>query len=129
MLSNFDGGVTKSSKFYSLRVVKPTRYGVNIGATAFTGQVTNAFINQASTTGVSFSLSMDLFQNFLGRQTDNSLKKSGYAKQRAQLEKKAGLKNFENNIRKIYWALVANNERKKLLTRIVKLAEKQYYEA
>ena len=129
LLSNFDGGVTKSSTSYSLGVNKPTLYGINIGAKLFSSKMSNAFITDASTTGASLSLSMDLFKNFLGRQSKNSQEKSSLAHERAKFEKQIGIKNFESNLRKLYWALVANNERKRLLTSIVELSKKQYQQA
>ena len=92
LLNNFDGGVTRSATSYSLGVVKPTRYGIEVDIKAFGGKSTNAFVNDAATSGVSVSLSMDLLQNFLGRQTDNDLKKSRLSLERAKLEKKANLK-------------------------------------
>ncbi len=129
LLNNFDGGVTRSATSYSLGIVKPTRYGMEFGAEAFGNKATNAFVTDAATNGAAFSLSVDLFQNFLGRQTDSALKQSKLSLRRAELEKKSSLKTFEANIRKLYWALVANNEQKKLLKSLVKTAEKQYRDA
>ncbi|MBT4761656.1 MAG: TolC family protein [Bdellovibrionaceae bacterium] len=128
LLSNFDGGVVKSSSAYLVGLQKPTQYGVDIGLKAFSNKSTNAFINDAATTGVSFSLAVDLYQNFLGRSTSNDFKKSELSLKRAELEKKTQLKGFESNVRKLYWALVANNEQKVLLSSLVKMAEKQYQE-
>ncbi|MCB9091468.1 MAG: TolC family protein [Halobacteriovoraceae bacterium] len=129
LLSRSDGGVTSHASHYSLGIVKPTRYGIDMKLEAFGNKVSNAFITDSATTGVSLSLSMDLYQNFLGRQTDNNLEKSALSVERAKLEKKINLKTFESNIRKLYWALVANQEQKKFLEKLVTLAEKQYKEA
>lgn len=129
LLSNFDGGVTQSSSSYSLGLVKPTAYGVEVGVKAFGGKAANAFVTDAATAGVALNLRVDLFKNFLGRSTNSDLKKSELSVQRAELEKKSSLKTFETNVRKLYWALVANNEQKNLLTSLVSLAEKQYKDA
>lgn len=129
LLNNFDGGVINSSSSYTVGLTKPTRYGVDVGIKAFANKSTNAFVSDASTTGVSINLAIDLFQNLLGRQSHNDLKKSEFSVKRAELEKKSSLKTFESNTRKIYWSLVANNEQRALLESLVKSAEKQYKDA
>lgn len=129
LLDRFDGGVTRRASSYSLGLVKPTRYGIDLGLKAFESKSSNAFIKDAANAGVAFSLSLDLYKNFLGRQTDNNLESASLNLKRAELEKKASLKSFESNLRKLYWALVANNEQKLLLTNLVDLSKKQYQEA
>lgn len=129
LLNNFDGGVTRSATSYSLGVVKPTRYGIDLGLKAFGNKATNAFVSDAATSGVAFSLSLDLYKNFLGRTTDNEIQRSNLNLKRATLEKKASIKSFESNIRKLYWALVANNEQKRLLKTLATLSNTQYKEA
>ncbi len=129
LLGNLDGGVTERSTSFSLGLVKPTRYGLDVGLSAFGGKISNAFIKDAASTGMTVSLSLDLLKDFLGRTTDNNLKKSEYAVRRAELEKQASLKSFESNIRKLYWALVANNEQRLLLEGLVKLSYQQFQEA
>ena len=88
LLSNFDGGVVDTSSRYSLRIIKPTSYGITIIGTAFSNQITNTFISKATTTGLSFNLSMDLYQNLLGKKTKSSLQRSAYRVERAKYEKK-----------------------------------------
>jgi outer membrane protein TolC len=129
LLSNFDAGVTQSSTTYNVGLVKPTRYGVDLGLKAFTGKSRNIFINDASTSGVTFSLSIDLYQNFLGRHSNNDLRKSETGTKRALLEKKSSVKTFETNLRKLYWSLVANNEQNILLNSLLNSSEKQFKEA
>lgn len=129
LLNNFDGGVTSSASSYSLGLVKPTRYGVEVGVKAFGEKATNAFVSDAAANGATLSLSVDLWQDFLGRRTNNDLKRSRLSVERAELEKVSSLETFEANIRKLYWSLVANNERKKLISGLVNSAYKQYQEA
>jgi len=120
--------VIQSSSLYSLGLVKPTAYGVDIGLKLFGSKASNAFVSGAATTGVGLNLSIDLMQNFLGRKTKNDLKKSKYILERAELEKKISLKLIEVNLRKLYWSLVANNEQKILLSSLADLAKKQFNE-
>lgn len=125
LLNNFDGGVTRRASSYSVGLVKPTRYGVEVGIKAFGEKATNAFVTDAATNGASISLSMDLYKNFLGRSSSNSLKQGAFSLKRASLEKESRLKTFEANVRKLYWGLIANNERRKLLTSLTEQSEKQ----
>ncbi len=129
LLSNFDGGVTRRSTTYSLGLIKPTKYGLEVGVKAFGAKVSNAFINRAATTGISLDLSMDLYKNFLGRITKSSLEKGQLSMKRALIEKNISVKTFKNNLRKIYWAIVANNEQKNLLENLVELSRKQFNES
>lgn len=126
LLNSFDGGVIQNATNYSLALNKPTRYGVDLGLKVFGDKVTNAFVSDAATNGVTLSLAVDLFRNFLGKKTDSDLKRSALGLKRAELEKKLSTTAFESNIRKVYWALVANQERTRLLTSLVKTSEKQY---
>jgi outer membrane protein TolC len=126
LLSPNDGGVTRDSSSFNVGLVKPTQYGLELGVKAFSEKKTNAFINNATTSGLSFSLSLDLYQDFLGRRTRRELNKSLISSDRAKLEQRAQEKAFETNLRKLYWALVANNEQKKILDVIVDLSKKQY---
>jgi hypothetical protein len=129
LLSNFDGGVTEKSSMYSLGITKPTRYGIDLGVKVFGKKSTNSFIRDAATTGIAASLTMDLYQNFLGRKTNSDLMKSQMTTKRAKLEKEASLKSFEMSVRKLYWAIVSNNEQLNLLKAQVILSEKQYKES
>ncbi len=129
LLSNFDGGVVTRASQFSLDIVKPTQYGIDLSVGAFGQKTSNAFISDAATAGVSVGLSMDLYQNFLGRSTNSELRRSSLAVQRAKLEKGINLKVFKSNLRKLYWALVANNEQQRLLSSLVDSAYHQYQEA
>jgi len=124
-LGEFDPFV-QSATDYSLGLNKPTKYGIDIGLKVFGTKSSNAFVQNAATSGVTLNLSMDLIKNFMGRQTNNGLKQSALALRRAELEKKAATKSFTSNVRKIYWGLVANEERERFLKSLVKTSEKQY---
>ncbi len=128
-LNGFDGGVTQRATEYSVGLVKPTQYGMNLGVKSFGSKITNPFITDAATSGVGVELSLDLFKDFLGRSTNSNLKKSEFEMKRAELEKKIGIKTFEANLRKLYWNLVAIEEKRKLLKSLVSSAEKQYKES
>ncbi len=129
LLSAFDGGVTNNYNSFSLGINKPTSYGVDFELSAFSEKTTNAFISGAAKAGMSLSMTMDLFEDFLGRKTRSNLKTSYLELKRAELEKKVNQKTFYSNLKKIYWGLVANSERKRLLTTLAELAKTQFEEA
>jgi len=127
-LNDFDA-FTESATDYSLALNKPTKYGIDVGLKVFGVKSSNAFVQNAATNGVTLNLSMDLLKNFLGRQTNNGIKQSALALKRAELEKKAAVKTFTNSVKKVYWALVANEERERFLNSLVKTSEQQYKES
>jgi len=124
-LGQFDP-FTQSATDYSLALNKPTKYGVDVGLKVFGTKSSSAFVQNSATTGVTLNLSMDLLKNFLGKETNNGLKQSALVLKRAELEKKAAVKSFTSNVRKVYWALVANEERERFLKSLVKTSEKQF---
>ena len=128
LLNNFDA-VTQNATNYSVGLVKPTEYGLDLSLKAFGDKITNAFVSGASTNGVIFGLSVDLYQNFLGRKTKWSLKQADANLKKAKLEKEVELKTFEANLRKMYWSLVANEEKRILLESLVTTAEQQLSDA
>jgi outer membrane protein TolC len=128
LLNNFDA-VTQNATNYTIGLVKPTEYGVDLSLKAFGDKITNAFVSGASTNGVIFGLSVDLYQDFFGRKTKWSLKQADANFKKAKLEKEVELKTFEANLRKMYWSLVSNEEKKILMESLVKTAEQQLSDA
>ncbi len=127
-LAPFDA-FTQSSSQYNVALVKPTAYGVDLSLKAFAQKSTNVFVSGATINGLALGLTVDLFQNFLGRKTKTSLRQTAAGLKRANLEKQTGLKTFESNLRKIYWSLVATKEQKALLESLIKTAEAQLKDA
>lgn len=129
LLSNNDAGVMSRNSSYSVGVVKPTKYGLDVGLSYQASKNSNAFLKGGSTSALSLQLSFDLYQNFLGKKTRQALQNSRISVEVAELEKKISLKSFHTNIKKLYWNLVANREKEKLVGSLEKLAEKQLKEA
>ncbi len=128
LLNNFDA-VTQNATNYTFGVVRPTSMGVDLSVKAFGEKITNAFVSGASTNGVVLGLSIDLYQNFLGRKSNWTLKQADANLKKAKLEKQVELKAFESNLRKMYWSLVANEEKKILVESLIQTAEKQLSDA
>jgi outer membrane protein TolC len=121
--------VTSPIKDFSLGVEKPTSLGMKLGAKIFAQQTTNSFVTSSTTTGISAELAMDLHKDFLGRITKTELDNRKMEADKADLEKKISKKAFIQNLRKLYWALVANNEAQKITKELLITANQQVKQA
>ncbi len=121
--------VTSPIKDFSLGVEKPTALGMKLGAKVFAQQTTNSFVNSSTTTGISAELAMDLHKDFLGRITKTEMTNRKMEADKAELEKKISKKAFVQNLRKLYWALVANNEAQKITKELLVTANQQVKQA
>ncbi len=109
---------------FELKLSKATKKGIHVTASASTGQVSNNYYSNGTTSTVSASIKFDLYKDFLGRLTsvrENSLKyKDEIAKAEARISETA----FVSEVRKLYWSIVANNEALSISKRLLKTAEK-----
>lgn len=117
--------VTQKYKSFSVLATKPLKYGVAVGAKYFTEKSTNNFLSNATTNGYGVSLSVDLYKDLFGRTSRANLELTENSSQRAQLEKEIQIAGFKNNIRKIYWSLVANKEALRISKVLLASSEKQ----
>lgn len=121
--------VTSPIKQFDLGVEKPTSLGMKLGAKVFAQQTTNNFVTSSTTTGISAQLAMDLHKDFLGKTTKTELENRKLEADKAELEKKISTKAFVQNLRKVYWALVANNEAQNITKELLATASKQVKQA
>lgn len=119
---------TQRANAYKLGVKKTLSKGIELGGEIFTESITNDFLNDATTNGAGFNLSMDLNRNFLGRIDDNQLKLSESTNERSTFQKKIHTASFKNTLRKLYWSLVANNESRKITNKLLETAKKSLSE-
>ena len=117
--------VTSPTKNYKLGLVKPLNSGMSIGLNTFSEQITNSQINNGTKSGVGVTFSMDLYKNFLGKLTDSQRTVFTQASKRAGNERDIQKKTFHQNIRKIYWSLVANQEQLNISEQLKKFAKNQ----
>ncbi len=116
-------------KFYSTAISKTFTTGTSVSLTAFQQSLTAegapfSFDNNAQT-GVNLSLSFDLWRNFLGRSNHNQYKSFVAQRKRGNLESQIALKEFEMNVRKIYWSVLAMDERISITEKRLDAAKKQ----
>ncbi len=122
--------VTSPYKTFEVGAVKTTPYGAQLGVSAFTEQYsTSSGIQDATTSGLAFKASVDLYKDFFGRTSRAQLfgaeSTQEKVKQMNELQKHA----LWQQVRKIYWSLVANNESLKISDQLLSTSEKQSIEA
>jgi outer membrane protein TolC len=121
--------VTSPIETFSAKVTKPTKYGVRLGASAFTEQTTNNFVQDGTTSGVSLDLAVDLYKDFLDRTTRSKLLASQIQSKKAGLEKQMQKDQFHIQLRRIYWTILANEESLKLAQELLETAQVQAKDA
>lgn len=84
--------------------------------------------NATTTMGVA-RVQLDLWKDLLGRTTRSNLESAELVSKRAQLEREVNRKTFGLNIRRTYWALVANQLSSNLTKELLIQAEKQAKES
>ena len=77
------------------------------------------------TLGLAASFTLDLHKNFLGKLSDLTDRNLSLSKKRIALETKINSKVFYLKLRKLYWALVANNEALKISKKLLASSQKQ----
>lgn len=122
--------VTTPYKSVEVGAVKTTSYGAQLGVSAFSEQYsTSSGINDATTSGLAFKASVDLYKDFFGRTSRAKLfgaqSTQEKVKQMNELQKHA----LWQQVRKLYWSLVANNESLKISGQLLETSEKQSKEA
>ncbi len=92
----------------------------------------NTFIpelDNATTTVVSFTAEMDIWKDLLGKLSDKQVQNMKLLEDQSKLQKKINLSSYQVSLRKIYWALVANNESLKIYNNLLKTADVQLKES
>lgn len=122
--------VTSPYKTLEVGAVKSTSYGAEFGVSGFTEQYsTNSGINDATTSGIAFKASVDLYRDIFGRSSRARL--IGAESTTEKIKQLSTLQGHAlwQQVRKIYWALVANNESLKISQQLLDTSEKQSSEA
>ncbi len=117
-------GVQK--KFYS--GVK-TSLDVSTYQTSSNGNSFIPTIRNATTTVVSFTAEMDIWKDLFNKLSDKQVTNMKLLEDQSVLQKKINQKSFQVSLRKIYWALVANNESLKIYQNLLKTANLQLEES
>ena len=121
--------VTSPIKSSQLGIKSSFKQGFSLSVGAFNNQTTNSFVHEGTLTGLNAQLSLDLWKNFLGRSANAKFKGLESFSKRASLESKINKTAFTQNIRKLYWSLVANNEAIKITKKLLSSSKLQVQEA
>ena len=121
--------VTSPTTNYEVKVTRGFTNGVSVGLRGFTDQFSNNFVKDASTTGVSVLLGVNLWKDLISGRTKSQLERARANSEQAKWEKEIALATFQNSLRKIYWSMVANEEALKISRALIKTSEKQVKEA
>tara|TARA_Y100000590_G_scaffold323369_1_gene366500 strand:+ start:224728 stop:226254 length:1527 start_codon:yes stop_codon:yes gene_type:complete len=120
---------TTKYKNMMVSINKPLKYGAALGGKVFTEKSTSTQLANATTTGYGVSLSLDLYKDLFGRTSRANLNLAHVTSKRANLEREIQIAGFRNNIRKLYWSLVANEEALKITKTLLASSEQQLKEA
>ncbi|SMF22128.1 TolC family protein [Pseudobacteriovorax antillogorgiicola] len=89
---------------------------------------TDGLLKDFTSTNFEASLTMDLWKNFLGSLDQAEVERAFAEQQRNDIEAQIQQKSFEFELRKIYWALVANEQSQGLAKGLLKGAKRQLAE-
>ena len=72
---------------------------------------------------------MDLWKNFLGSLDRQKLELADFEKQKTNIQADLQMKNFQVEVRKLYWSIIANNESIKIADKLLSSSELQLEDA
>jgi outer membrane protein TolC len=121
--------VTSPINNYEVKVSRSFTSGVSVGIRGFSEQFSNNFIQDATTTGLTVMLGVDLWKDLFGKKTSSQLLQAQSGTKQAKWQRDIAEKSFFNELRKIYWTLVANEEATKLTKELLKSSKKQVKQA
>lgn len=121
---------------YQVGLEKNFRYGFSSAVTASldkrkgdsSGSLAYKY-EDINTVIYNLNISMDLWKNLFGRMTNAQLENSELMSQNAKDKKELETHAFNVKLRKVYWELVANQEKQKISQNLYKLAEEQAADA
>lgn len=111
----------------ALGVSKKTPYGVTVLAEGFGESIhtRDGTINNAARSGTRLRVEIDLLKNLFGRVDASELRSSRLQSERARTQALLDQNEFELELRKLYWALIANDKSLTLSEQLVTSAQRQ----
>jgi outer membrane protein TolC len=107
----------------------PFGFAADLAATHSAMSTADGALNNDTTVGLKLGLSVDLWKNLFGSLDRAQIKSVQLQKKRGELEEKVSIKKSENEIRKIFWSLVAVDENLQLTQSLLSSAERQSKDA
>jgi outer membrane protein TolC len=112
-----------------LGINKMTESGIQLGVKGFTEQITNNFTNRGTTTGLSISAGVDIWKDLIKQRSSSQIGNANQNLEIAKLQTVIAKKTFLNSLRKVYWALVSNEESLKISRKLLESSKKQVQQA
>ncbi|MFG1483137.1 TolC family protein [Halobacteriovorax sp. HFRX-2_2] len=112
--------VTSPLADFQMKLSKNSKYGLSYGVMVNSNQYSNNFVKDGTTSSAGAFLALDIYKDFLGstsRAQDASLMvQEEIAKRQRTISSHA----FVQEVRKLYWKIVANNESTKIAKALLK---------
>ncbi len=125
--------VFKTINQYQVGVKKYTKYGVvldvNTSVDNRSGDSSITTFKDVVTTKYEFGVQMDLWRDFMGRMTRSQFDNLQDLKKKDELQAEISKSAFLTNTRKLYWNLVANQEKLEITERLAQKANAQAEDA
>lgn len=116
--------VNSPLKVAQVVLTKPTTYGVQAQVKASTNQVSNSFYKSGTTASFGASLAFDLYKDLLGKTSRANVESLSLKSEIAEKENEITKHAFVQDVRKLYWSLVANNESLTIAKNLFETAKK-----
>lgn len=126
--SNF-APVTSPVTSYKLGVSKAFSSGISTSLSGVSEQYSNSFVNKGTTSGFEFSLSMDLYKDLLGGLTQKKLDVAHLGYDIAEMQSHIHSKVIFEQLRMLYWQLIAKNESLTIAQKLFESAKVQALQA
>ena len=123
-LSNFEP-IVRSRQVWETGLRKKTPHGIDLRVGGFASQHTNNFIENSTKTGLRLGLALDLYRDFLGRESKRKMRRANLEEKQRTMENEVHRWRVVNDLRKLYWGLVFNNESLRILGELLQQAERQ----
>lgn len=121
--------VTSPIKSFESKFVRPTKYGLQVGVGAAIEESSSSLVHRGTTSSIGVELEMDLYRDLFGRTTQATIEELSHKKRISELEGKIQKQIAFNQIRTIYWNLVATEESLKISETLLSISIKQVREA
>mgnify|MGYP003685775489 CR=1 FL=1 len=111
---------------YKIGVKKYTKYGVVLDAhRSIDTRSSDDTYTDLTTTTDELGIQMDLWRDFMGKVTRAQLSNARSMRKKDQLQAEISKNALTVNVRKLYWSIVANDEKLKITKNLYSAAQKQ----
>lgn len=116
--------VTSKASLLSLEFNRPFSNGIDIGI-GYSQQKVSSFVDNAATNRFVGKVDIDLFKNFLGRNSKAVLQDAKFGYEAAKLQGKIDEKALRFRVRSLFWNYIAAKESKDLADELLASSTKQ----